>query len=66
MLAELERWELFGATSRVVEITRDRAVVDLCTCTGELVQQRESDDPELIEHLRALASSSGSEGSPAG
>jgi hypothetical protein len=53
-LAELQRWELFGAKSRVVEVGGERAVVELCSCTGELVERRESDDPELIAHLRTL------------
>ena len=30
----LERWVFFGATWRVVDISRERAVVDLCTGRG--------------------------------
>lgn len=45
-VAELERWELFGATWRAH--ARDgRLTVDLCTCTGELVETREVIDPQL-------------------
>jgi hypothetical protein len=52
-LADLQRWEVFGATWRVVEITDDRALLDLCACTGELVERRESCDHALIDYLRA-------------
>jgi hypothetical protein len=51
----LERWALFGARWRVVELSPDRAVVDMCACTGELVQRAESADAELIEYLRAAS-----------
>jgi hypothetical protein len=57
-LAELERWELFGATWRVVELSDDRALLDMCACTGQLVERRSSDDPKLIERVRALAATS--------
>lgn len=51
-LAELERWVLFGATWRAE--TRDgRLTVDLCTCTGELMQRRTVIDPELERRLAA-------------
>lgn len=49
----LERWALFGAHWRVVELTPGRAVVDMCACTGELVERAESADAVLIEYLRA-------------
>ena len=48
----LERWAFFGAHWSVVEISDERAVVDLSTCTGELVERRESDDPALVAYLR--------------
>ena len=48
----LERWVLFGAQWRIVELSSERAVVDLCTCTGEPVERWESDDPTLIRYLR--------------
>ena len=31
----LERWVLFGAQWRIVDLSGESAVVDLCTCTGE-------------------------------
>jgi hypothetical protein len=48
----LERWVLFGAHWRVVNIANEHAVVDLCACTGELVERVESGDAEVIEYLR--------------
>jgi hypothetical protein len=47
----LERWVLFGAQWRVIYLSDERAVVDLCACTGELVERLESDDPALIGYL---------------
>jgi hypothetical protein len=48
----LERWLLFGATWRVVEISAQHATVDLCACTGETVERREAYDPAVIAYLR--------------
>jgi hypothetical protein len=47
----LERWVLFGAQWRIVEFSSERAVVDLCPCTGEPVERLESDDPALISSV---------------
>ena len=52
----LERWVLFGAQWRIVDLSGESAVVDLCTCTGELVERLESDDPVLIRYLRSAQS----------
>ena len=49
----LERWALFGAHWRVVELAPDRAVFDMCACAGELVERIESADAVLSEYLRA-------------
>jgi hypothetical protein len=49
---ELERWVLFGARWSAVRVGDDRAVVDLCTCSGELVERRESEDPEVVAYVR--------------
>jgi hypothetical protein len=49
----LERWVLFGAEWRLAHLSDDRAVVELFTCTGELVERRESHDPALIDYLRS-------------
>jgi hypothetical protein len=52
----LERWALFGAQWRIVDLSGEGAVVDLCSCTGELVERLESDDPALIRYLRSAQS----------
>jgi hypothetical protein len=54
-LTDLERWELFGATWRVVELSDERAVLDMCACTGQLVERRASDDRALIDYVRAVS-----------
>ena len=48
----LERWEDHGAEWRVVQLSDELAVVDLCTCYGEPVERIESDDAELLRYLR--------------
>ena len=48
----LRRWEDHGAVFRVESLTDDRAVVMLCTCTGEPVERLESDDGALLKFLR--------------
>ena len=35
------------------EVTDTRAVIDLCSCTGEPMERVESDAPEVIEFVRA-------------
>ena len=48
----LRRWEDHGAVWRAVHVSDAKAIVDLCTCTGEPVDRIESDDPDLIAFLR--------------
>ena len=52
----LERWVLFGAQWRIVDLSGQSAVVDLCACTGEPVERLESDDPTVIRYLRCARS----------
>jgi len=52
-VSELEHWELHGAIWRALEVTDARAVVELCSCSGERVDVVEGDAPELIEFVRA-------------
>ena len=52
-VAELERWVDNGATWRTVELSDERAVVELCTCYGEAVDLREGHGDDLLEYLRA-------------
>jgi hypothetical protein len=52
-VSELEDWELHGAIWRPLEVTDARAVVELCSCSGEPMDVVEGDAPELIEFVRA-------------
>ena len=45
---ELRDWELSGAVWRPVEVHPELAVVDLCSCSGELMERVESADPAFI------------------
>ena len=54
----LRRWEDSGAVWRAVHVSDAKAIVDLCTCTGEPVDRIESSDPELISLLRERPASS--------
>ncbi|HEY5318626.1 MAG TPA: hypothetical protein VIJ20_11625 [Solirubrobacteraceae bacterium] len=56
----LERWVLFGAQWRVLDISSGHAVVDLCTCTGVLVERLQSEDPTVIDYLRTAEGRGGS------
>ena len=55
-LDELERWTLSGGHWRLVDISNERAVVDLCACTGEPMERLEFEDPAVIVHLRTAHS----------
>jgi hypothetical protein len=52
-IAELEDWERNGAVWRPAGIHAEKAVVDLCSCTGELMDRLESADPAFIDFVRA-------------
>jgi hypothetical protein len=52
-IAELEDWERNGAVWRPVEFERNRVVIDMCSCTGERMDRVASEDPDLIEYVRA-------------
>lgn len=58
-IAELEQWTLFGARWELVESATDHATVDMCSCTGELVERRRTEDPNVIEYVRAAARDTG-------
>ena len=55
---QLLRWEEHGAEWRVLHLSDERAIVDLCTCYGEPVDQLDSTDAELIAWLRERTTSS--------
>jgi hypothetical protein len=52
VLDRVRQWELSGGSVQVLALTSDQAVVQLCTCTGEPMEQLLSDDPELLDYLR--------------
>lgn len=52
-IEDLERWQDHGAIWRTLEISDERAVVQLCTCYGEPVDTLQSGAPELIEFVRS-------------
>lgn len=54
-VATLERWEAHGATWRVVILTERLAVVELCTCHGEVVDTLRSSDPAFVRSLTERA-----------
>jgi hypothetical protein len=49
---ELEQLAQSRAHWRVVDISHDHAVVDICACTGEPMERVESGDPAVISYLR--------------
>jgi hypothetical protein len=51
-IAELRDWEQSGAVWQAVEVTPERAVVDLCTCSGEPMDRVQSEDPRFIEFVQ--------------
>jgi len=53
----LQRWEENGAQWRAVHLSDKLAIVDLCTCYGEPMDQFESADPELIAWIRERGAS---------
>ena len=50
---DLERWEEHGAIWRMLEVSDQAAVVQLCTCYGEPVDVVSSDDAEVNAFVRA-------------
>jgi hypothetical protein len=55
-VAILERWCNQGAGYRVLHLSDEVAVVQLCTCFGEPVDRLESSDPRLLRYLRERGS----------
>jgi hypothetical protein len=58
-VADLERWEDNGASWRALEVSDERAVVELCTCYGEPVDVLTGEAPELVAYVREHGLSSG-------
>jgi hypothetical protein len=57
LLENVENWTLSGGSWRIASISKERAVVELCACTGEPMERLESDDPTVIARLRTTPSS---------
>jgi hypothetical protein len=55
----LGRWEASGAVWRLSSRSEDEAVVDLLSCSGELMGQVRSRDPALLEYVDRRPSSEG-------
>jgi formiminotetrahydrofolate cyclodeaminase len=58
-IATLRRWEAHGATWRVKSIVRGEAVVELCTCYGDPVDELRSSDPAVLAYLERAAPTEG-------
>jgi hypothetical protein len=54
-IEQLEEWAEQGAVWRAIEVSDERAVIDLCSCTGEPMERVQSDAPELIDYVRSHA-----------
>lgn len=54
-IAALERWVLFGASWAVVESSAGHVLIQLCSCTGEPVERRETRDPTVIAYVRQVS-----------
>ena len=53
---DLNRWTTSGGHCRVVDISSERVLVDLCACTGEPMERVESEGPAVIAYLRTAPS----------
>jgi hypothetical protein len=56
-LQTLQRWEDSGALWRTRSLGEREAVVELCTCHGEPVDELRSGDPDLLRYLGSRPSS---------
>jgi hypothetical protein len=56
-IEQLERWCLFGASWQVATLGDEEVTVDLCSCTGELVERQSSRDRAVIDYVRRTAAS---------
>jgi hypothetical protein len=58
---KLAQWELAGGKVRITRLSQTEAVVELCTCTGELMERCSSTDQALVDDLRTRLSLAGLE-----
>jgi hypothetical protein len=50
-IVTLMRWEEHGAVWRTRHLSETAAIVELCSCAGEPVDELRSEDPELLCYL---------------
>jgi hypothetical protein len=53
VLERIQQWELAGGKVRMQRASHSRVVVELCTCTGELMERLSSSDPAVLDDLRS-------------
>lgn len=59
IIDQIQNWVLSGGKWRLADVSGERAVVNLCTCTGELMERLETSEPAVIESLRVARSEDG-------
>jgi hypothetical protein len=50
-ITTLTRWEESGGIWRTTFISKTEAIVAMCTCYGERVDELRSNDPELLRYV---------------
>jgi hypothetical protein len=58
-IVTLTRWEEHGAVWRTRHLSETAAIVDLCSCAGDPVDELRSEDPELLRYLAGHLRSDG-------
>jgi hypothetical protein len=51
IIETLRQWELAGGKVRIARLSQTEAVVELCTCTGELMERFSSRDQTVLDDL---------------
>lgn len=59
VLDQIQSWVLSGGKWRLADVSPAHAVVNLCTCTGELMERLETSEPSVIESLRVARAEDG-------
>jgi hypothetical protein len=47
----LTRWGQHGGMWRILSLDQTQAVVELCSCSGEPMEELRSEDPDLLRYL---------------
>lgn len=56
---KLEQWLQTGGTLRLIELDDEHAIVDLCSCTGELMERYSTDDQRELDLLMSRRARAG-------